>query len=979
MEGTTRIGAAAPAGARWTVLSGQAQTRGVDALVQRELELAALSRQVEGLCRGTGQVVVIEGPAGIGKSSLLGVAARSAAGSGIRVLRAWGSPLEQDAGWGIARQLLAPIRRAPEWDELAVGAAALAIGALDPQPERPVAAGDAMHAAAHGLTWLVSGLAERGPTLLVIDDAHWADAQSLRWLVQLARQTADLALGLLCAVRSGEQPQDPQVLAELVASAPGPTVRPAPLGPQAVGILVRARWPEAGKAFVQSCHAATAGNPFLLSSLLDVVAHDDLVPTDDLAAQLTTFGPAQVALNVERQLGRLPEGAAGLAHAFAVLGRRAALRHAAALADLDRDQAARLTDRLRSAGLIDSGEAGYTLVHPLVASALYNGLPPGERAVLHARAAEMLHRERAAPETVALHLLHTEPYGRPEAVALLRLAADQASRRGAPDAAATFLRRALQEPPQDQATEADLRSELGLALAARVQPGAVTLLHQAAELATAPVRRAELALSGGRALGLAGYFDDAAALCDRGHRPDEDVPVELLDRVEAELVCMCLLDARAIDQARRRLHDRLAGSDHDPSRAATALPGLWPVLAAWQTLLEARPVEEVRGLLALLTPEAFQQEPDSVICTVAKFAYLFCEDLDTARTLCDQLIDLARPRGWQIALAHGSFVRAFVNVRAGRVREAAVDGRFSLEFKLGNSPPAATIWSLTSLVEALVELDETEEADQALRTALDHGAPPPDGLGVPLLLQAQAQLRAAQGRHHDAMADLTTAAAMWDRLQIHHPGMVTWRVGMAEALVALGERSTAEQLAEQHRAIADQVGSPAARSAARRAMAAATGGRTAVTLLQEAVSLGRDTPMRLEYARSLIALGAALRRVNCRTEAREVLREGLDLAEEGGMRLLARRARQELTASGARPRRNRTSGLDALTAAEHRVATLASQGRSNPEIAQELYITRRTVETHLTHAFTKLDIKARHQLADALDGRGSHPLLSEPG
>ena len=134
-----------------------------------------------------------------------------------------------------------------------------------------------------------------------------------------------------------------------------------------------------------------------------------------------------------------------------------------------------------------------------------------------------------------------------------------------------------------------------------------------------------------------------------------------------------------------------------------------------------------------------------------------------------------------------------------------------------------------------------------------------------------------------------------------------------------------------------------------------------------------DAPTRLEYVRVLVDLGAALRRANRRADARRPLRRALELADEGGMRLLARRARHELHAAGARPRRSALSGVPALTAAEHRVATLAAQGHSNREIAEQLYVTRRTVETHLTHAFQKLDIAGRGELAAHFASR-EHPL-----
>lgn len=135
------------------------------------------------------------------------------------------------------------------------------------------------------------------------------------------------------------------------------------------------------------------------------------------------------------------------------------------------------------------------------------------------------------------------------------------------------------------------------------------------------------------------------------------------------------------------------------------------------------------------------------------------------------------------------------------------------------------------------------------------------------------------------------------------------------------------------------------------------------------MALTAGSPCALEHARGLVELGAALRRANRRADARTPLRRALDLGERDGMLLLAGRARDELHAAGARPRRPALTGPEALTPTEHRVATLAAAGHSNRDIAQQLYVTRRTVETHLTHAFQKLDISARDQLAERLDGR----------
>ena len=261
-----------------------------------------------------------------------------------------------------------------------------------------------MYAAAHGLTWLASDLAEQAPLLLVADDVHWADAPSLRWLGQLARRLDELPLGVLCAVRAGEPVPEPELLAELLAAAE-PPVRPRPLGPAAAEALVRARLPQADASFAHACHAVTGGNPFLLHALLGHLVAERIAPTEQVASGLSAFGPEQVARSVERRLARLPDGAAPLARAYAVLGRTAPLRHAARLAGLEPDDAAPLADALRAAGLLE----GDGLAHPLVAAALYRSLPPGERALWHARAARLLESEHAGAEDVAVHLLRTEP------------------------------------------------------------------------------------------------------------------------------------------------------------------------------------------------------------------------------------------------------------------------------------------------------------------------------------------------------------------------------------------------------------------------------------------------------------------------------------------------------------------------------------------------------------------------------------------
>jgi DNA-binding NarL/FixJ family response regulator len=930
-------------------------------LLDREADLRALTRQVAAVRAGAGRVIAVDGPAGIGKTSLLAAVADSAEADGVAVLRARSGPLEQDAAWGVARQLFEPLRAGEVWGELAVGAAKLATRALDPATAEPASAGDAMYAAARGLMWLAANLATRGPAVLVVDDVQWADAPSLRWLAQLARDLDGLALAVLCAVRSGEPPSDPALLAELLAAAPEPPVRPQPLGPHAAASLVLDRMPQASASFASACHAVTAGNPFLLTLLLGQLAADGTEPGDEAARRLSAFGPEQVARTVGRQLARLPEGASALADAVAVLGRGAPLRHAAALTGLPQTRAARLADALRAAGLLDEGQ-DLTITHPLVESALYATMAPGERGLWHARAARILQGERADPETIAMHLLRSAPTAEPANVLTLREAAARASTRGAPVTAAAFLRRALAEPPASGHDEADLRLDLGLALAADLSVEAPRVLREAVERSDSPGQRAAIALRGARALGLAGHTGKVVELCRTGLADPAGASPEILTRIETELVTNAWLQADTHAEAHQRLRHPVV----DPPPLA-----LWRVNAAMAATLAGRPAEETIALLQpVLDSSALAREEDSLAGTIATLTLVANDQLETARRRCEAVMDAARPRGWLIALAHGGQLRAMALTRAGHARDAEADARLAFDYKLPVTPRPTMLYALSFLLDALVELDELEAAEAALASA-GVGDPPAGVLGAPLVLQGRARLRLAQQRPADAHSDLIDAAARWHELGCCHPVLASWRVEAAEALARLGDSDGARKLAGQQLDLANRLGTPGARGTALRAAARAAPPDQRITLLQQAVSLLSGSPAGLERARALVDLGAALRRANRRGEAREPLSRALDLAQRGGLRLIAQRARDELLAAGARPRRDMLTGPEALTPAEHRIAALAAAGHTNREIAEQLYITLRTVETHLTHAFQKLQITTRAQLADSMTTAGT--------
>ena len=198
------------------------------------------------------------------------------------------------------------------------------------------------------------------------------------------------------------------------------------------------------------------------------------------------------------------------------------------------------------------------------------------------------------------------------------------------------------------------------------------------------------------------------------------------------------------------------------------------------------------------------------------------------------------------------------------------------------------------------------------------------------------------------------------------PSYLPWRSAAALAQLALGDRESAERHAEEELELAGAFGAPRALGVAKHAAGVVAGGDRGALLLREAIEAFERGEARLERARALADLGAMLRRRSRRTEARELLREALDIAHRAGAAQLAGRAETELRATGARPRRVALTGLESLTASERRVAELAGQSLTNREIAQQLVVTDRTVEGHLTSVFRKLRLDSRTELPAAL-------------
>jgi DNA-binding CsgD family transcriptional regulator len=351
--------------------------------------------------------------------------------------------------------------------------------------------------------------------------------------------------------------------------------------------------------------------------------------------------------------------------------------------------------------------------------------------------------------------------------------------------------------------------------------------------------------------------------------------------------------------------------------------------------------------------------------TAGAYALLRTDRIDEGIRLLDATIDDVRRRGALFHFSGLSMTRAIFHYARGALAEAEADGRAALEALPDREVwfrPAAHGWLSQILVERGA-VDEAADLLDAVETTV-----PADAFSVTPLLRGRTLVEAARGDHRSALA---SALALGDALTAFgHTNPAAsyppWRTLAAQEHHAIGQAAEGLALAREEVELARAWGVGSTLGRALRILGLIEGGETGIKLIREAVTVLDASPARVEHAYALANLGAALRRANKRAEARDYLRQALDLAQRSGATLLAELAHEELVATGARPRRIVQSGAASLTPSERRVAAMAAEGLSNRDIAQALFVTLRTVEMHLSNAFRKLGVSSRTQLASAL-------------
>ena len=939
-------------------------------LLERNDELLRIESALAEARAERGRLVVVEGPAGIGKTALLAAARTAARKSGMRVLRSSGTELERDFAFGVVRQLFEPALAAMsdlERAEALEAGAGPAADLLGVGGGRPAASSDLDRSFAilHGLYWLCANLAATDPLCLVVDDAHWADAPSLRYLAFLLTRLDELNVALLVATRPQEAGTDPALLATVTADASADVIRLPPLSGAAVARLIERRFGAApDPVFTATCLLATRGVPFLLRELLEALSDGQIAPTANAARHVERIGARTVGRSVRLRLRRLPEHAGRLARALSVL-EQGDLLQVSRLAAVSEAQASDAAEVLVTAGILEPGRP-LTFIHPIVRSGIYSDLTSAERTHAHRAAAELLAQQPAANARVARHLMGSEPAADGWVVERLVEEARTAVSNGAPESAAGFLRRALAEPPGPDQRSA-LLLELGTAEAAAGLPASFEHLQSAVDAAPDPASAVGAARVLARALNRAERFGEAVDVLDRASASLGSRDGELADGLEAAAVVAGLNDpalARSMASRRDAIRERAAS---DPA----ASPELFGVAAYVSVLTNERAdvgaelatralLAEKRSAKGFERPRGFS----SATFQRASLALLWAERYAEVRPLLDAAISEARVSGDGGRLAACLASRGWLALRRGDPRAAEADARTALA---ATDLPAPRMYRAVNggvLVKALVDqgkLDEAEEALVPLASEVDRGFVAPA-----ILRLSRGGLRAARGQVAEALGDFLAVGAALTQALVTSPGFLPWRSEAALAQLAIGDQESALRLSAEELGLARTFGAPRAIGVASRAAGLVAGGGRGERLLREAIASFERAGAGLERGRALADLGAMLRRRNRRTEARELLREALDIAQRAGAQRLAVQAETELRATGARPRRAVLTGLDSLTASERRIAELAGDGQTNREIAQALFITTRTVEGHLTSVFRKLRLDSRKELRAVL-------------
>ncbi|MFE0517509.1 ATP-binding protein [Streptomyces sp. NPDC058954] len=873
-------------------------------LWERDEELAAVAQAVDTLRAdrsSSGSLLMVQGEAGLGKTALLAETRRMAERRGCTVWSARGGETLRSVPFNVVRQLLQPalVSLMPEeareylgdWYEVA----GPALGITEPGERQADPQG-----VRDGLVAAVRRLARRDwPLVLLIDDAHWADQETLRWLAAFAERLDDLSVLVVVARRPGEVSGESARLLDTVAATAGrPGTLLSALTPDATAGLTRATLgAHADAPFCREVWAVTGGNPYETVELLAKVQDSELEPTEGSAAELRALNRSARGGGLVARLEELGIDATRFAWAAAILGTGITVRLVAKLATMDHEAAARCAELLKGARILAepdpsaarAADGELEFVHPLIATAVYHSIPDALRTAMHGIAAQVITDSGLGAALASRHLLQVHPDDDEELVEQLREAAREHLAVGAPDAARRCLERALLEPPTPE-VHARVLYELGCA----------TLL-------TAPAVTIDHLQS---ALGMPGLAGDERV--DAVFRLSQallhnDQLEEAVRTVEAEAARLEEGPAKLRLQAVRFMWEGIAGEAVSPDRSErlAALAATCTgrdnserallMLRGFDALIHGENAEEVveycdRSLVnGRLAPGLGWTDTEWGIELLLMLAssYAHTDRLDRAESLCTEALRAYETAGWSgghLVLAH-----AYVGLahrRRGRLREAETSLRESLRLaeRVGRGLPL--YWTVTcNLVDTLLARGHVVEAWEI---AEEYGfAPPyPSTIVMPDVRSVRGRLLLAVGRTQDGINELEEAEKAAAARGHHNPVVVPWALDLARAL-ATEDPARAARLASDARRQAERFGTDTAIGEALRCAAALETGQRAVRLAAQAVAYLEASPCQYEHAAARVEYGIAARSV-------AEINRGLALARSCGADGLVATAREVL-------------------------------------------------------------------------------------
>lgn len=958
--------------------------------VGRADELRVLNRHAEEARAGSAGLVMVSGGAGSGKTAVL----RSfLEGEGCRDMTVlFGSCAEADAGaeYSGVRELFGPLGLGgTAEDGIAEGAtgeddptehgtgedatgnshplrglARRALPALTAGPavQEPSGA-PAVYRVLHGLYRLTVNLMADRPLVLALDDVHRCDERSLRWLDFLLRRADGLPLLVVLALRDEDTPVAPGALADVAAHRGPTTLRLTPLLDAEVGEIVRRFFPTADEpGFTERAAAVSRGNPRILSRLLRELPAEGVGPGEEGARRVAEAGGRAIALSVRALLERQLPWVREVATAIAVLGEESE-DIVGALADVPPALVTEAVLALREAEVVAPDRAD--LICDVVRSTVLEPLGEEALAELRTRAALLLSDAGRPAEHAANQLMLLPAVDRlaaPWMSAVLRDAAAEAGGRGAPEAAVRYLDRLLQTDPES----VPVRVNLAAALAETSPSRAAGLLEEALGRAGDVRTMARIAMMFGQVC-LAGREGPAAVRvveevldalkAELGSAPTP-ADRELCTRVESVLLMVGTNEKSTLSAAR----DRAALLTPPPgdTPAQREMLATMNVLTAMDGNSVERTVDQARRALRFPGPE-----PESWPLATASFSLPLADEIEEALEVQDRMLRHGQENGavWTCVRALSS--RAFTLHGIGAIPDALADARTAIEILGEESRSDAAALPRIALATVLVERDEPERAEELLggigRASLDRFV-----IEYHLYLMAKARARAVLGDREAALALYLRCGASMRAAGLTNPVFLPWWMEAGCLLAIMNRPEEAREITEYGSELAQKWGTPRALGSAALARGATTPGAAGIGLLTESVLMLAESPARGRQAKAEYFLGRALLKAGDQRAAREHLRAAAGLAQRCGALAPARAARALLVTAGGRMRRMSASPLDMLTGMERKVAGLAAAGGSNRSIAESLFVTVRTVETHLTSVYRKLGLSRRTELASIL-------------